>query len=82
MLKCFTLENSLQGLCLLLKKVLPHDDDFIVSTTVVDQRTGALIEEKHGIFDFSQLTRPNTAVFFQLQIKNRGTIILDLFERD
>lgn len=45
MLKCFTLENSLQGLCQLLKKVLPignlysdnqTQEQFIVTTTVLD----------------------------------------------
>ena len=82
MLKCFTLENSLQGLCHLLKKVIPEDDAFIVTTTVIDQLTGELVGEMDGVFDFSLLNNPNTAVLFQLQIKGRGTIVLDLFERD
>ena len=83
MLKCFTLENSLQGLCQLLNTVLTKKDDgFIVTTTVIDQQTGNLIEERHGVFDFSQLLQPRTIVLFQLQLKGRGNIILDLFERD
>ena len=82
MLKCFTLENSLQGLCQLVKKVLPDNDSFIVTTTVIDQRTGELIDESHGLFDFSKLTLPNTVVLFQLHLKDRGSIVLDLFERD
>ena len=82
MLKCFTLENSLQGLCQLVKKVLPDNDSFIVTTTVIDQRTGELIDESQGLFDFSKLTLPNTVVLFQLHLKDRGSIVLDLFERD
>jgi len=66
MLKCFTLENSLQGLCHLLKKVIPEDDAFIVTTTVIDQLTGELVDEMDGVFDFSLLNNPNTAVLFQL----------------
>lgn len=87
MLKCFTLENSLQGLCLLLKKVLAPagtnpEEAFIVTTTVLDKETGELLNELDGVFDFSFLNTPDTIVLFQLQLRDRGTIILDLFERE
>ena len=43
MLKCFTLENALQGLCLLLRKVTTSmqgsfndSEPFVVTTTVLD----------------------------------------------
>ena len=74
MLKCFTLENSLQGLCLLLKKTLASrctlasgisiDESFVVTTTVIDKETGQLLNEIDGMFDFSDLSNPNAIVLF------------------
>ena len=57
-------------------------DPFVVTTTAINQKTGQLIDETVGIFDFTHLNTPETTVLFQLQLRNRGTIILDLFERD
>lgn len=89
MLKCFTLENSLQGLCLLLKKALASsssgqnvDQSFIVTTTVLDKNTGELLSETDGMFDFSDLSNPAATVLFQLRLRDKGLIILDLFQRE
>ena len=51
-LKCFSLENTLQGLCLLLKKVLQvdkakinkSDRGFTITTKVLDQKSGEFID--------------------------------------
>ena len=53
-----------------------------MTTTVLDQQTGELINEFDGAFDFSLLNDTNTVVLFQIQIRDRGTIILDRFDRD
>ena len=58
------------------------ENEFIVTTTVLDKETGELLNEMDGVFDFSMLNTPNTIVLFQLQLRDRGTIILDLFDRD
>ena len=91
MLKCFTLENSLQGLCLLLKKVLPpltkqqnpnnDKETFSVHTVVLDQKTGETVEEYENVFDFSHLSNADQIVLFQLNIEGGGQIIMDLFSR-
>ena len=74
MLKCFTLENALQGLCLLLKKTLKNrcslnsslsiEEMFVVTTTVIDKQSGEFINEVNGMFDFSDLSNPNATVLF------------------
>ena len=86
-LKCFSLENTLQGLCILLKNQLegisPGKDNqnFTITTIVLDQKTGELVDETENAFDFSSVEKENMSVLFTLDIENRGTIVLDLFQR-
>lgn len=60
-----------------LKKVV--NTEHIVSTIALDQSTGQILDEKIGVFDFSQLSNKNSVLLFVLNLKDRGTIILDLF---
>lgn len=53
MLKCFTLTNALRGLTLLIRKITPKN--FIISTVVLEQASGDLIEETIDTFDFKHL---------------------------
>jgi hypothetical protein len=72
MLKCFTLENVLQGLCMLVKRVMPTDltkldkSEFTVETIVLDQKTGEQLHKSDGVFDFDKISVPDAVVLFQL----------------
>ena len=86
-LKCFSLENTLQGLCLLLKKHLhaaikETDDTIGITTLVLDQTSGEVVDEIEDIFDFGSIEKENMVTLFKLDLKDRGTIVLDLFTRD
>ena len=87
-LKCFSLENTLQGLCKLLKNMLEGskigkgEQDFTIATLVLDQRTGEIVAELEDVFDFTCVDKKFMTVLFKLEICERGTIILDLFQRD
>ena len=54
--------------------------DFIASTIVLDLETGNFIEEKTG-FEFNKLSG-KSVVLFVIDLKGRGRVILDLFQRD
>ena len=58
MLKCFSLHNTLHGLVLLLKRITTKP--FLVSTVVLDQKTGANVDEKVSVFDFENLANSNS----------------------
>ena len=81
MLKCFSLHNTLQGLVLLLKKVTSKP--FVVSTIVLDQKDGTIIEEKVSVFDFENLASSSEespkVVLFTISVEDAGTIVMDLF---
>ena len=72
MLKCFTLENTLQGLCILLKKIVHtpltkiDTKDFIVSTVVINQKTGEQISETVGMFDFDKVSVKDAITLFHV----------------
>lgn len=84
MLLCFSLHNTLQGLLLLLKQVT--DSPFVVSTLVLNQSTGEILDEQVSAFDFNHLAAKSEqdmhkTVLFTISIKDAGTIILDLFQK-
>ena len=86
-IKCFSLENTLQGLCLLLKKHMSaslsaaNGDPFTIMTLVLDQSTGKVVEEIEDLFDFGSIEKENMVTLFKLDLKDRGMIVLDLFTR-
>ena len=80
MLKCFDLKTTLDGLTMLLEKTL-GSQDYIVTTVVLDQETGDILKELVGKFDFTEISSDEKVTLFTIDIKDRGSIILDLFNR-
>lgn len=39
-------------------------DSFVVTTTAINQKSGELIDETVGMFDFSHLNTPDATVLF------------------
>jgi len=83
MLTCFSLDNVLNGLTILLKDNFKHK--FTTKTIVLDEKSAEIIEEKQG-YDTAFATEllneakyKNCAILFEISIEGRGTIILDLF---
>jgi hypothetical protein len=54
--------------------------DFVASTVVLDLETGSFIEESTG-FKFTKLSG-KFVVLFVIDLKDRGRVILDLFQRN
>ena len=84
MLACFQLKNVLNGLTLFLSDVF--DEEFKVRTIVLDSETAQLIDEKQGhgssLFALDLLQNPkykDCPILFEIDIKGKGVIILDLF---
>ena len=77
MLKCFTLENVLQGILLLLAKV---NKNYFVSTVVLDTQ-GTTVAQFDDTFDFTRIGSKDK-VLFLIDIKDRGRIVLDLFQME
>ena len=78
-LKAFSLSNSLDGVCLLIKNIF--DKDYYVTTIEMDRKTGEIINATNNSFEFDGLSNPDTIVLFQIDIEGQGSIILDLFQR-
>jgi len=53
---------------------------YLASTVVLDLETGSFIEELSG-FNFTKLNG-SSVVLFVIDMKGRGRVILDLFQRN
>ena len=51
----------------------------MVSTILLNQKDGTIIDEQISVFDFKQLGAKDTVVLFTIAIEGAGTIVLDLF---
>ena len=52
-----------------------------MSTILLNQKDGTIIDEQVSVFDFKQLGAKDTVVLFTIAIEGAGTIVLDLFQR-
>ena len=86
MLTCFSLENILRGLMLLLRDFFGMD--YSVSTIVLDETTGEIKRKIDGAgrgeFAVDIINHPeykDSPILFQINIKGRGMILMDMFQR-
>lgn len=75
------MRNCLHGLILMLKKTI--ENPYSLKTIVLDCETGNVLYEKEGSLELTHLEKAdeNSTVLYEIKIENRGTIILDLFQR-
>ena len=79
MLTCFSLENVMSGLLLLLRDVF--DQKYDLKTIILDAETGKPVKEKDG-FALDLITDKNhehDPVLFEINIEGRGVILMDMF---
>jgi hypothetical protein len=62
-LKAFSIENAISGLCLLLEKAI-QEQDYLVTTVVLDEISGEVTEKTIGKFDLEHLYKENSIVLF------------------
>lgn len=86
MLTCFSLENVLSGLLLLLNEKFGCVCK--IKTVILDAKTGELLDERFDkTFSKFRLEHINDkeyhdqVVYFVIEIENAGTIIMDMFRR-
>lgn len=83
MLTCFSIENVLNGLLLLLKDVFKKA--YTVKTIVLDPETAEVVHSETGsTFSIAIIEDPkfkSHTVLFEIEIEGRGTIIMDMFQR-
>ena len=79
LLTCFSIENVINGLLLLLQNVFSHN--YELSTILLHQETAEVIDKQEGfckelVFDKQYSDNP---VLFEIKIQGRGTILMDMF---
>jgi len=86
MLTCFSLENVLHGLYLLMKEKFGCECK--IKTVILDAKTGEVLDERFDSsftkFCLDHINNPeykDQVVYFVIDIENNGTIIMDLFGR-
>ena len=86
MFTCFSLENVLSGLHLLIKEKFGYKCK--IRTVILDAKTGELLDErfdksfsKFHLSHINEAEYKNQAVYFIIEIENGGTIIMDMFRR-